>query len=163
MTFPRLHSKGSQCLFLNSRITGAFYFLFLLILCIFQLFYQNRALLGESNKKKTPLQRVPSSTCPSPHTAGCWEAWPCSLQPGLSPSTKPYPLQSLLPKELSLAWLHAFAPPIPSSWHAHPLVPAWSTAPLWLQALGQRLLAHEVSWPGRLPFCALHSMHFASS
>ena len=129
-TCPRPHSKCQRGLFLGNGTIGAFYFPLLLMLCNLQPRHQARALLGKSNKKEntSPGAQPPAYplTPQHAHPGGLRAAWPhLSLQPGPSPSLVPSPLQSRLPKELSPSWLPASAPPVPPSWQALPLIPAW--------------------------------------
>ena len=80
--------------------------------------YNARMLLRKSSKKTLLLEsssRLPSDRLLPPRAAG---------RPAHPPPSAPSPLLSPLPRELSLSWLPASAPPKPHSWHGLPLIPA---------------------------------------
>lgn len=80
-------------------------------------------------KKKTASYRPPNSLpFPTQRPQGSLALPPTPASP--LPSSAPSPLQWRLPKELSLSWLPAFAPLVPASCHALPLIPACEQLPV---------------------------------
>lgn len=131
---------------------GTFYVLLLLIRCILQPSHCNRALLGQSNQKKNSLLPAPQlSTTSTPETSGRpGPASPSSLTS--LPPWCPLPCSQDFPKNSPSLGSQPFCSgtrllPCPSPHSC--LVNSFT----WLQALGQRLLTHKVSWAqaGDLP------------
>lgn len=129
------------------------------MLYVLQPSHQDRALLGKSDKKKTPL--LGSSLLPTPqhtHPRGLREAGPYfPRQPGLPPPWCPLLCSHSFPRNSPplgspplLLWYPLLACPSPHS--------CLVNSSLWLQALGQRLLTHEISWAqaGSLPVPFTH-------